>query len=268
MSDRAGDAARDTAKDIGNNDIVEKGARLGYAMSGVIHVLIGWIALKVAWGFGGGSTSADKSGALASVASGSTGPFLLGLAVLGFALLAVWQVTEAVIGRNGAELVDRAKAAGKAVMYAFFAWSAFTVARGASGSDEQKTDSFTAKLMENPGGRVLVGLVGVAIIATAGYHVWKGWTKHFLEDLDGHPGVWAEHFGRIGYVAKGVALAVAGMLFVGAAASSRASEAGGLDAALKELRDKPFGPYLLTLVALGIASYGLYSFARARHAKL
>jgi len=260
--------ARNAARDIGNNDIVEKGARLGYAMSGVIHVLIGWIALKIAWGIGGGSGSADKSGALASVASGSTGPFLLGLAVLGFVLLAVWQVTEAVVGTNGAELVDRAKAAAKAVMYAFFAWSAFTVARGAGGSDEQKTDSFTATLMENPGGRVLVGLVGVGILAAAGYHAWKGWTKHFLEDLDRHPGPWAERSGRIGYVAKAVALAVAGSLFISAAASSRASDAGGLDAALKELRDQPFGPYLLTLVALGIAAYGLYSFARARHAKL
>jgi len=260
------DNARDTARDIGNHDIVEKGARLGYAMSGVIHILIGWIAFKIAWGLGSGS--ADKSGALDAVAGGSTGPFLLGLAVLGFVLLAVWQVTEAVVGRNGAEATDRAKAAGKAVLYAFFAWSAFTVARGAGGSDEQKTDSFTAGLMENPGGRVLVGLVGVAILAAAAYHAWKGWTEHFLEDLDSHPGEWVVRAGRVGYIAKAVALAVAGLLFVSAALSSRASKAGGLDAALKELRDQPFGPYLLTVVAVGIAAYGLYSFGRARHAKL
>jgi len=260
-------AARDTARNIGNNDLVEKGARLGYAMSGVIHLLIGWIALKVAWGIGGGSGSADKSGALATVAGGTTGPFLLWLAVLGFVLLAVWEVTEAVLGRHG-ELPQRAKAAGKAVMYAFFAWSAFKVTQGSGGSDEKQADSLTGSLMANPGGRVLVGLVGVGILAAAGYHAWKGWTKAFLDDLESHPGDWAERFGRMGYVAKGVALAVAGSLFVGAAASSRASEAGGLDASLKELRDKPFGPYLLTIVALGIASYGLYSFARARHAKL
>ncbi|MEO7269043.1 MAG: DUF1206 domain-containing protein [Knoellia sp.] len=260
-------AAHNTARNIGNNDIVEKGARLGYAMSGVIHLIIGWIALKVAWGFGGGSGSADKSGALATVAGGTTGPFLLWLAVIGFVLLAVWEVTEAVLGRHG-ELPQRAKAAGKAVMYAFFAWSAFKVTQGSGSSDEKQADSLTGSLMSNPGGRVIVGLVGVGILATAGYHAWKGWTKAFLDDLESHPGDWAERFGRIGYVAKGVALAVAGSLFVSAAFSSRASEAGGLDAALKELRDKPFGPYLLTIVALGIASYGLYSFARARHAKL
>lgn len=261
-------SARETARDIGDHDIVEKGARLGYAMSGLIHLVIGWIALNVAWGLGAGAGSADKSGALEAVAGGGVGAVLLWLAVIGFVLLAVWQATDAAVGRHGAAVSDRLKAAGKAVLYAFFAWSAFSVTQGTGGSDEQQTDSFTGTLMSHPGGRVLVAVVGLAIIAAGGYHAWKGWTKGFLADLDGHPGAWAVQSGRAGYLAKAVALGVAGLLFLGAAASSRASEAGGLDAALKELRDQPFGPYLLTLVALGILAYGLYSFARARHARL
>ena len=146
--------------------------------------------------------------------------------------------------------------------------SAFSATRGSSGSDEQKTDEATAGLLSSPGGRVLVGLVALAILAVAGYHVWKGWTKGFLDDLEKHPGQWAERSGRAGYVAKGVALAVVGVLFGSAALSSKASEAGGLDAALKTLRDQPFGPVLLTLVALGIAAYGVFAFVKARHAKL
>ncbi|KGN37158.1 DUF1206 domain-containing protein [Knoellia subterranea] len=268
----AREKAQNTARDVGDHALVEKGARLGFAMSGLIHLLIGWIALKIAWGIGStGSSSgesADKSGALREVAGGTTGPFLLGLAVLGFALLALWNATEAVVGRHGGETLDRAKAGGKAILYAVFAWSAFGFARGAGGSDEQKTDSITSSLMSQPGGRILVGLVGVAVVGAGAYHVWKGWTKGFLEELERHPGRWAEVAGRAGYVAKGIALAVAGLLFAGPALSSRASEAGGLDSALKELRDRPFGPYVLTVIALGIAAYGLYSFARARHAKL
>lgn len=258
--------ARETARDVGDHPVVEKGARLGFAVSGLIHLLIGWLALKIAWGLGG--SSADKSGALETVASGSTGPFLLWLAVIGFALLALWQVTEAVVGRHGAEAKDRAKAAAKAVMYAFFAYSAYSVTKGAGSSDEKKTDEATAGLLSSPGGRVLVGLVAVAILATAAYHLHKGWTKRFLEELERHPGTWAERLGRAGYLAKGVALAVVGVLFGSAALSSRAAEAGGLDAALKTLRDQPFGPFLLTVVALGFAAAGLYSFVKARHAKL
>ena len=258
----------DTARKVGDHDIIDKGARLGFAMSGVIHLVIAWIALKIAWGLGGGSDSADKSGALETVAGGTTGPVLLWMTVVGFALLAVWQASEAVVGRHGAEASDRAKAAGKAVMYTFFAWSAYAVTQGAAASDEQKTDEATAGLMSSPGGRILVGLVALAILAAAAYHVWKGWTQGFLEELRSHPAPWAVNSGRAGYVAKGVALAVVGLLFGSAALSSRAADAGGIDAALKEVRDRPFGPYLLTLVALGIAAYGVYSFVRARLAKL
>ena len=258
----------DTARKVGDHDIIDKGARLVFVMSGVIHLVIAWIAVKVAWGLGGGSASADKSGALEAVAGGTTGPFLLWMTVVGFDLLAVWQATEAVVGRHGAEASDRAKAAGKAVMYTAFAWSAYTVTKGTTTSDEQKADETTATLMSSPGGRVLVGLLALAILGVAGYHVWKGWTKGFLEELRSHPDPWAVNAGRVGFVAKGVALAVVALLFGSAALSSRAADAGGMDAALKEVRDQPFGPYLLTLVALGIAAYGVYSFVRARLAKL
>lgn len=264
-------SARQAARDIGDHDVVEKGARLGFAVSGLIHLLIAWIALKIAWGLGsgsGGSGSADKSGALEAVAGGTTGPLLLWLAVIGFALLALWELTEAVVGRHGTGAFDRAKAAGKTVMYAFFAWSAHTVNRGAGTSDEKKTDEATAGLLSSPGGRVLVGLVALAVLAAAGYHAWKGWTKQFLDDLGRHPGGVAVTLGRAGYLAKAVALGVAGLLFGSAAVSARASDAGGLDAALRELRDQPFGPYLLTVVALGIGAYGCYSLVKARHAKL
>lgn len=259
-------SAKQTASKVGDHPVVEKGARLGFAVSGIIHLLIGWIALKVAWGLGGGS--ADKSGALQTVASGSTGPFLLWLAVIGFVLLALWQLTEAVVARHGAEASDRAKAAGKTVLYAFFAYSAYSVSKGAGKSDEQKTDEVTAGLLSSPGGRVLVGLVALAILATAGYHLWKGWTKGFVEELESHPGSNAVRVGQAGYLAKGVALAVVGVLFGSAALSSRAAEAGGLDAALKTLRDQPFGPYLLTVVGLGFAAAGLWGFVKARHARL
>lgn len=268
MSRSAGDDIRSAARSAGNHPVVEKGARLGYAMSGLIHLLIGWIALKLAWGIDGGSEDADSSGALATLANTATGPALLWLAVAGFALLGLWQLTEAVVGRHGADATDRAKAVGKAVMYAVLAFSAVRVTQRAGGSSEASTDSLTAQIMGAPGGRILVGLVGLGIIAGGGYHVWKSWTRGFLKDLEGHPGHAVEVAGRAGYIAKGVALVVVGGLLVTAALSSDSSEAGGLDAALKTMRDQPYGPVLLTVVAVGIAAYGLYSFGRARHARL
>ena len=197
-------SATTAAREAGNSPVVEWGARLGYATVGLIHLLIAWIALKVAWGIGGGSKKADTSGALQTLTQSGTGVVLLWICVVGFLLLAVWQLFEAALGHG--ETSDRLKAAAKGVTYLFFAWSTFKVGQGASSSAEKQTEDFTAGLMGSPGGRLLVGVVGLVVLGIAGYHVYKGWTKKFLEDLREHPGDWAVTAGRIGYIAKGIAL--------------------------------------------------------------
>jgi hypothetical protein len=258
--------ASTAAREAGNSKVVEWGARLGYITVGVIHLLIAWIALKVAWGIGGGSKKADTSGALQTLSSSGGGIVLLWICVVGFLLLAVWQLFEAALGAG--ETSDRLKAAAKGVTYLFFAWSTFKVGQGASSSAEKQTEDFTAGLMGSPGGRLLVGVVGLVVLGIAGYHVYKGWTKKFLEDLREHPGDWAVTAGRIGYISKGIALVIVGFFFLVAAWQADPDKAQGLDGALKTLKDAPFGPFLLTLVAAGIAAYGVYSFARSRYARV
>jgi type IV secretory pathway VirB2 component (pilin) len=258
--------ATSVAREAGNSRVVEWGARLGYVVLGILHLVIAWIAVKIAWNIGGGSKSADTTGALKEISSSGTGPFLLGVAVVGFAMLAIWQLIEAAISHGEAK--DRGKAAAKGLMYAVFAWTSFKVAQGGGGSNEKQTEDFTAGLMGSPGGRLLVGVLGLVVLGVAGYHVYKGWTKKFLEDLREHPGQWAVVAGRIGYIAKGVALVIVGFFFLVAAWQANPEKAQGLDGALKTLKDQAFGPFLLTLVAVGIAAYGVYSFARARYARL
>lgn len=258
--------ATTAAREAGNSKVVEWGARLGYVTVGLIHLLIAWIALKVAWNIGGGSKKADTSGALQTLSSTGTGVLLLWVCVVGFLLLAVWQLFEAAIGYG--ETSDRLKAAAKGVTYLFFAWTTFKVGQGSNSSAEKQTEDFTAGLMGSPGGRLLVGVVGLVVLGIAGYHVYKGWTKKFLEDLREHPGDWAVTAGRIGYIAKGLALVIVGFFFLVAAWQADPDKAQGLDGALKTLKDAPFGPFLLTLVAAGIAAYGVYSFARSRYARV
>jgi Domain of Unknown Function (DUF1206) len=258
--------ATTAAREAGDSPLVEWGARLGYAVLGVIHLLIAWIALRVAWGVGGGSETADTSGALQTLSASGTGTALLWVCVLGFLLLAVWQLLEAAVGLR--EMSDRAKATAKGVTYLFFAWTTLKVAQGTSSSAEKQTEDFTAGLMESPGGRVLVGLLGLVVLGIAGYHVYKGWTKKFLQDLRENPGEWAVTAGRLGYIAKGVALLIVGFFFLIAAWTADPDKAQGLDGALKTVKDQALGPILLTLVALGIAAYGVYSFARSRYARV
>jgi len=259
------DDVRSAARQAGDHPALETAARLGYAVNGVLHLLIAWLGFQLA--LGAGSGSADQSGALQTLSGTGVGRASLWIGVLGFLGLGLWQVTEVFVSRD--ETSDRVKAAAKAVLYLFLSFSCLTWARGSSGSSSStQTVDFTATLMEKPAGRVLVGLVGLGIVAVGVYHVAKGWRRTFLKDLDEHPGALAERAGRFGYIAKGVALALVGILFALAALHAAPSEATGLDGALRTMLKAPQGPILLAVGALGFAAYAVYSFARARHAKV
>ncbi|MBO3086883.1 DUF1206 domain-containing protein [Cellulomonas dongxiuzhuiae] len=245
----------------------ELGARAGYAASGLLHVLIGVLAAQLALGSSGGS--ADESGAFAAIAGTPFGAVTLWIAVVAFVALAAWQAAAAVSGAAG-ETSDRVKAGAKAVVYLALAATAYSVVQGASGGG--RTQSATAQMMQSPGGRLLVGAVGVGVVVVGVYHVYKGLTKKFLEDLNrlpsGTPGRVARRAGVAGYAAKGLALTIVGGLFVLAAATANPEEASGLDGALQTLRDAPAGPVLLLLVAAGLVAFGAYCGVRSRFGRL
>ncbi|MFI6829297.1 DUF1206 domain-containing protein [Kribbella sp. NPDC050241] len=260
--DVSGEAKRAAAK-AGDHPVVEWGARLGYGASGVLHLLLAYLTARIALGLGG--QEASQSGALATLAEEPVGQGLLWVIAAGFTLLALWQLTE-LVARH--EASDKAKAGGKLVLYGALAWTSFTFASGGRTSTNQQTKEFTVTLMEAPGGRVLVGLVGVAVIGIAAYHVDKGWRKRFLGDLQEHPGRSVVLAARVGYIGKGIALAAVGVLFITAAIQQRAGKATGLDGGLRSMRDLPAGTVILFAIALGLAAYGVYSFARARYARV
>lgn len=256
--------------------------RAGYAVSGLLHVLIGVIAVRLATG--GAQGSADQQGALASIAAQPFGRVALWVAVVALAALGLWQLWQAVEaaredrrspasdpGEHGRDPGTALKSGAKGVVYLVLAATAATYARGgqASSGDQQSAD-VTAALMANPGGQVLVAAVGLAILGVGAYHVYSGVTERFLKNLRGLPpgraGRSTRVLGRTGYIAKGVALGVLGVLFGLAALRSDPQQAGGLDAALRTVGEQPFGQVLLVAVGLGFIAFGVYSFVRARYA--
>ena len=252
---------RSSAVRAGNHPVIENGARLGYAASGVLHLLLGWLALQLVLGH---AATADQTGALGALAATAVGKALLWVLLIGFVLLGVWQVAEvaAHVGK------DRVRPAAKAAVYLALAWTAFTVLHGSATSGNQQSAGTAASLMAHPAGRLLVGAIGLLVVGVGVYHVAKGWRKTFLSDLREHPSEWVVRAGRLGYVAKGIALVLVGGLFVSAAVTADPSKAKGLDGALRTLLALPLGRVLLALVAVGLAAYGVYSFARARYARI
>ncbi|PFG41858.1 uncharacterized protein DUF1206 [Isoptericola jiangsuensis] len=268
-------SAEHAARRAKNSKALRTLARVGYVASGILHLIIGWLAVRLAFGDSGGG-SADQSGALRQLADAPGGAFLLWAAAVGLAALALWHLVEAAVGVPGSDTAKqtgaRLKAAGKGILYGFLAVLAARIATGGGGGGGNTQEDLTAKVLKAPGGELLIGAVGLAIVAVGVFHVYKGWTKKFREDLvttgPGAVGDAVVRLGQVGYIAKGVALGVLGVLFVVAAVTHDADKAGGFDDALKAIRDQPFGVVLLVVVGLGIAAYGLYSFARARYAKL
>ncbi|WP_432479149.1 DUF1206 domain-containing protein [Nocardioides sp. GXQ0305] len=262
---------QNTAQRARNSDVVDHAVRPGLVAYGLVHLVVGWLALQLA--FGGGAGSASSTGAVRALARQPFGEVLVWLVALGMMLLVLWQLWEAVAGHRGLDdrtrLRKRLASVGKTLVYGYIGVTAISIATG-SGSSGGGTDSMTAKVMALPGGQLLVGLTGAVIIGVGGYLVWKGLSEKFREDLtaqgeSGDTGTAVVLLGKAGYAAKGTALGVVGLLFGYAAVTHDARKSGGLDQALQEVLDQPFGPYVLGAVAVGIGCFGLFCFAHARY---
>ncbi len=260
-----------SGRDAHHSDWLDHAVRAGLVAYGVVHLMIAWIALQLAFGDHGGQAS--SSGALHALVRQPFGEVLIWLVAVGMFLLVLWRVLEATLGHRdedgGTRLRKRLGSAGKAVIYGSIGVSALQVAMG-SGGGGGGSDSMTARLMNLPAGQWIVGLVGLAIIAYGVSLVVRAWTEKFAEHLDaegksGETGRAYLLFGKVGYNAKGLAIGLVGGLFVYAAVTHDAQKSGGLDQALQKVLQQPFGPVLLGAIALGIGCYGLFCFARARH---
>lgn len=262
--------AGQTARQATESGPVKLLGRIGLVSYGVVHLLIAYLAIRVATGDSGEQT--DKNGALQTVAEQPGGKFLLWVITIGLIALTLWQLAEAIWGHYAApprkRTMKRLMSGGKAIIFGALAVTAWKVASGGRTSSDQG-QTFTAKVLDLPFGQFLVGLVGLGIIAIAAFVARYGIKKKFVEDLDfsgASPTTrkTAIRLGQVGYPAVGVAYGTIGVLVLVAAVTYDAEKAQGLDGALKTLASQPYGPWLLGLVALGLACFGIYCLFDAR----
>ena len=248
-------------------------ARAGYVAAGLLHVMIGVIALRVATG---GSGSADQSGAVAALAGSPGGTVLLWACFLGCAALAVFLFSEIFFGATQRSdrdrLKHRVKMGGQAVVYGAIGAVFGTYALGGTSDSSGSTQSLSARLMAHPAGTVLLIVVGLGLVVAGAFFVHRGVTRSFRENLKrlppGTAGRAVMWLGTAGYAAKGVALAVLGVLVVVATVRSDPEQSSGLDGALKALQEQPFGAWILGAVALGLICYGVFMVVRARYQRM
>ncbi|QIX53511.1 DUF1206 domain-containing protein [Rhodococcus sp. DMU1] len=259
---------------MAQNSIFERFARAGFVVSGIVHLIIGYIAIRLA--LGGAAGTADQSGAMTELAAKPGGIAALWVGVVAFAIMGLWRLAEAALGSSSrpdadskkSEVIDRLKALSLAVVYFAFAFSAFGFARGSGKSSSGQSAGITARLMQTTAGTIVLLAGALVIIAVGGYHVYKGVSRSFLDDLEGITSPLVRRLGMVGYIAKGLAIAAIGLLVILAVIQSEPGKATGLDGAFKTLGAQPYGAALLIAAGVGIITYGLYSFAMARYAKM
>lgn len=139
---------------------------------------------------------------------------------------------------------------------------------GGSGSD------WTATLMSNEWGVWLVGAAGAGIAGYGLLQLYQAWAAKLGSELDlsslGHAARrWTMRFGRFGLAARGVVLGIVGALVLGAALNTDPQQAtSGLGEALRTLENQPYGPWLLAVVAIGLAAYGFFQLMKAGYRRI
>lgn len=239
-------------------------ARVGYAAKGVVYLLVGYVAVRAAMADGAptGGPGALREALIAG------GPWLVLLIGAGLLAHVVWRVVQALLDPEnpGADLRPGVRAFHllSGLFYGSLAITAYHLWQGRRDSADNGEEHFAAMLMAQPFGRWLVGLVGVAIVAY-GIHqfvaAWRGDVARHLGIRDAGRHRFVVAIGRFGTAARGVVLGVVGSFFIDAARRFDPNQAGGTEEALRWLGND----WLLALLALGLASYGLFQLAKARY---
>lgn len=261
----------DVDREARNSTALEWAVRAGLVGYGVVHLLVAWVAVSLVVDRGS-SGQASGSGALAQLAHQPGGVLVLGLLAIGFGAMVIWQLIAAAVGYRDSDglgrLLMRIGAASRVVVYGYFAVSCAGFALQGGSSSGGSPQSTTAKVMAAPLGAVLVAAVGIGTAAMGVGLVVFGVMKKFLGQLErqarhGEPRTPIVVVGQVGYVVKGLAFVLLGVLFVWAAITNDPHKSGGLDHALFELLGRGLGAPAVIAIGAGIGIYGLYCFARA-----
>jgi hypothetical protein len=201
---------------------------------------------------------------------------LVGSRWCGFAGYALLRFVQALLDpeRKGSDAKGLAMRAGYAIRGALYVGLVFTALRLALGDGDSSggEQGLVARVFALPLGRWLVGIAGLVVAGAGLWEIYRGWTADFSEhlrwsEMSAAERTWVTRLGRVGLVARGVVWAVAGGFLVQAALlldPGRVQDSGGALQALAGLA----GPWLVGLVALGLAAYGVYMLAVARYGRI
>jgi hypothetical protein len=250
-------------------------ARVGFASIAVVYMTIGFLALLLAVGKGG--QALDQRGAIHVLEELPGGNVLLVIIAIGMGGYAVWRFLQGTMdleekGKSAKGMAIRIGYIASGVAYAFLGVYTLKEVMGRSnGGDSQQ--GFSAWLLSNKSGALILGAIGLALIAWGVWHFIKAYNGKFMKHaeagrMSGDERTWMRRVGKAGLSARGVVLITIGVLVINAARRHDPHEVQGIDGALRELASQPYGAYILGVVALGLIAYGVYWAFNARYRRI
>jgi hypothetical protein len=268
---------RETSKKVADeaafSPFVEVMARLGYGARGLIYFIMGVLAVQFAVGAGG--AAADQQGAIAVIGKQPFGRVLLWITLVGLISYALWGLVRAILdplhkGHDMKGIMERVGFMFSAISYGILIFPTYAMITGGAkqvhnGAQGEKTQAYVSKILQMPMGRWAVGIVGIIVVGVGLLQIYQGIRTHFdsqihLRSLSQRTLMWVKRLGRFGTVARGIIFALIGIFLALAAYHTNPGQAKGFDGALMSLMHQPYGPYLMGLVAFGLAAMGVYSF--------
>lgn len=261
-------------------------AQWGLTARAVVYLLLGYLTLRIALAAVGGRTAepASSAGAVQEAARQTWGQVTLLLLAAGFACYALNQLVEAIFrpGRAAGRMNRwrmRAVSCFGCLLYVAFCISTLSLLdsfgrkSGTAGSEQRQDTALTATLLHSGPGHLLVWVAG-ALFVLSGLELGRRSVKltfqeRFVAEL--HPpwiGIVIRVLGAFGCVARATVFVLVGVFILKAAALGEARQTKGLDATFRSVAHSAYGRVTLTVLSLGLLSYGLYCLLEARYRDL
>lgn len=265
------------AKTVATNPWVERAARLGYVVRGVIYGTMGVLALGLAVGVG--SDTADQRGSLAILGANAVGRILMLAVIVSLIAYSGWGLIRAIYdplhrGSDPAGIASRIGFAWSGLNYAALAlFAAGLLLGGSKNTGGDAVQKMVAWAMQLPAGTVIVIVAGVIGILGGLGQFADAYKAGFRKDLKRNQMTRAQRvtvdgLGRFGMVARGVIFGIVGIFVLVAGLHHDPQDAHSFGPAFAAVAREPMGHVLLAIVALGFIALGLHSWANGRWVRM